>query len=53
VDHLGYPLFFAYTALLSVPGLILLYFLVRTGAFGSSPRAAESKLGASADVRRT
>jgi PAT family beta-lactamase induction signal transducer AmpG len=53
VDHIGYPLFFTYTALLGLPGLILLYFLMRRGAFGSATRAVESKLGASADVRRT
>jgi PAT family beta-lactamase induction signal transducer AmpG len=29
VDDLGYPLFFVYTASLSLPGLILLYWLVR------------------------
>lgn len=34
VDHVGYPVFFTYTAALSVPGLILLYFLSRRGVVG-------------------
>jgi PAT family beta-lactamase induction signal transducer AmpG len=29
VDHIGYPAFFVYTASLSLPGIILLYFVVR------------------------
>src|SRR5437868_5513415 len=29
VDHIGYPAFFVYTAALSLPGLILLYWLVK------------------------
>ncbi len=31
VDKVGYELFFVYTASLSVPALILLYFLARRG----------------------
>jgi hypothetical protein len=34
VDHAGYPVFFTYTASLSLPGLILLYFLNRRGVVG-------------------
>jgi hypothetical protein len=29
VDDIGYPWFFVYTASLSLPGLIMLYWLVR------------------------
>jgi hypothetical protein len=31
-DHTGWPMFFMYTAALSLPGLILLYFVVRRRA---------------------
>ena len=31
-DHTGWPLFFVYTALLSLPGLVLLYFVARRRA---------------------
>lgn len=34
VDRVGYPVFFTYTACLSLPGLILLYFLHRRGEVG-------------------
>ena len=34
VDHVGYPVFFTYTASLSLPGLVLLYFLNRRGVIG-------------------
>ncbi|HVH84656.1 MAG TPA: MFS transporter [Steroidobacteraceae bacterium] len=34
VDQVGYPVFFTYTAALSLPGLILLYFLNRRGVVG-------------------
>jgi PAT family beta-lactamase induction signal transducer AmpG len=34
VDHIGYPAFFVYTASLSVPGLILLFFVARRGMPG-------------------
>jgi PAT family beta-lactamase induction signal transducer AmpG len=39
VDDLGYPLFFAYTASLSLPGLIMLYWLLRKlpGKPGTQP----------------
>ena len=53
VDHIGYPLFFTYTASLSLPGLILLYFLKRRAAVGPPPQAAEPELGANSHVRRT
>jgi PAT family beta-lactamase induction signal transducer AmpG len=41
VDDLGYPLFFAYTASLSLPGLIMLYWLLRKlpGKPGTQPAA--------------
>lgn len=45
VDHIGYPLFFVYTASLSLPGLILLYFLTRRGAVESPARAADPEPG--------
>ena len=50
VDHIGYPLFFVYTASLSLPGLILLYFLARRGAIESPPPAADPEPGVSTDV---
>jgi PAT family beta-lactamase induction signal transducer AmpG len=31
VDHIGYPTFFIYTASLSIPALIFLYFVIRQG----------------------
>jgi hypothetical protein len=31
VDAIGYPSFFLYTASLSIPALVLLYFLARLG----------------------
>jgi PAT family beta-lactamase induction signal transducer AmpG len=43
VNHIGYPLFFTYTASMSIPGLILLFFLVRKQA---QARAAEPHLAA-------
>jgi PAT family beta-lactamase induction signal transducer AmpG len=52
VDHIGYPLFFVYTASLSLPGLILLYFLARRRAVESPPRAADPEPGVSTDVSR-
>jgi MFS transporter, PAT family, beta-lactamase induction signal transducer AmpG len=36
VDHVGYAVFFTYTAALSLPGLILLYFLNRRGVVGGA-----------------
>jgi MFS transporter, PAT family, beta-lactamase induction signal transducer AmpG len=38
VDHVGYPVFFTYTAALSLPGLILLYVLNRTGVVSRAGR---------------
>ena len=39
VDHIGYTRFFVYTASLALPGLLLLYLLLRRGAFGPAPAA--------------
>jgi PAT family beta-lactamase induction signal transducer AmpG len=39
VDHLGYPGFFTYTASLSIPGLLLLYFVAQRHR-PAAPRAA-------------
>lgn len=36
VDAVGYPTFFLYTASLSVPALLLLYYLARRGQFASA-----------------
>ncbi|HYB64084.1 MAG TPA: MFS transporter [Steroidobacteraceae bacterium] len=40
VDHVGYVTFFVYTASLALPGLILLYVLMRRGAFTASSSTA-------------
>lgn len=42
VDAVGYPAFFVYTAMLSIPGLLLLYWLVRKlpPMLGESPQRA-------------
>jgi MFS transporter, PAT family, beta-lactamase induction signal transducer AmpG len=60
VDHIGYPAFFVYTASLSLPGLLLLYFVVRgRGLPGvrvtdAEPAAkVESTFQRSADAHRT
>jgi PAT family beta-lactamase induction signal transducer AmpG len=37
VDHIGYPHFFLYTAALALPGLALLWWLSRRGAFHAQP----------------
>jgi len=42
VEHIGYPAFFVYTASLSLPGLLLLYFLAR-GRGLPGARAAEGE----------
>jgi hypothetical protein len=39
VDQIGYPRFFLYTASLALPGLIVLLFLRRAGAFADAHRA--------------
>jgi len=39
VDATGYPLFFLYTAALSIPALLLLWYLVRRGQFAPRPAA--------------
>jgi PAT family beta-lactamase induction signal transducer AmpG len=41
VDAIGYPAFFMYTAALSIPGLVLLFWLLRTGVLDG--RAGESR----------
>ncbi len=60
VDHIGYPAFFVYTASLSLPGLLLLYFVVRghglpgMRAASSDPvMSSEDALEGSPDVHRT
>ena len=50
VDHIGYPSFFVYTASLSLPGLILLYFLKRRGAIAPPGVSTCVERGASGDV---
>ena len=50
VEAIDYPLFFVYTALLSLPALAILWFLVRRGIF--STRVPE-RAGASANEPRT
>jgi PAT family beta-lactamase induction signal transducer AmpG len=37
VDRIGYPHFFVYTASLALPGLLLLWWLSRRGAFDAQP----------------
>lgn len=49
VDHVGYTAFFVYTASLSLPGLILLYFLRRRSVF-AVPRRSSDAPGASIDA---
>jgi PAT family beta-lactamase induction signal transducer AmpG len=60
VEHIGYPAFFVYTASLSLPGLVLLYVVVRGRGLpglrvsGAEPVAgSEDGLERSADVHRT
>ena len=43
VDAIGYPTFFVYTAALSIPGLVLLVWLLRTGVLDGRPVAAAGK----------
>jgi PAT family beta-lactamase induction signal transducer AmpG len=52
VDAVGYPAFFLYTASLSLPGLLMLYCLTRTGAGNIPALARAPSVGVSADVRR-
>jgi MFS transporter, PAT family, beta-lactamase induction signal transducer AmpG len=57
VDRIGYPTFFLYTASLSVPALLLLYFLTRRGltpggVVAAAPSAAGQALEEGADVPR-
>lgn len=40
VEAVGYPLFFSYTALLSVPGLLLIWYLTRRGGVFKTSQAA-------------
>jgi hypothetical protein len=59
VDHIGYPAFFIYTASLSLPGLILLFFVARRGlpgvaaARGGSQAASHEPTLEERDARRT
>jgi len=59
VDHIGYPPFFLYTASLSLPGLILLFFVARRGmpgvatARGGSQSASQEPTVEERDARRT
>ena len=60
VEKIGYPAFFVYTACLSLPGLLLLYFLARRGLPGAgNPTGAarasgpQRALEEGADVSRT
>jgi PAT family beta-lactamase induction signal transducer AmpG len=43
VDAIGYPAFFVYTAALSIPGLLLLVWLMRTGVLDGHPVVAKGK----------
>jgi PAT family beta-lactamase induction signal transducer AmpG len=43
VDAIGYPTFFVYTAALSIPGLVLLVWLLRTGVLDGRPVVAAGK----------
>lgn len=40
VEAVGYPMFFSYTALLSVPGLLLIWYLTRRGGVFKTSQAA-------------
>jgi PAT family beta-lactamase induction signal transducer AmpG len=51
VDHVGYVSFFIYTASLSVPGLVLLYFLRRRGPFAPPVQSSATTGGVSMDPR--
>jgi MFS transporter, PAT family, beta-lactamase induction signal transducer AmpG len=50
VDHIGYVAFFVYTASLSVPGLVLLYFLRHRAPFAPSVQTATAAGAVSADA---
>ena len=59
VDHIGYPAFFLYTASLSLPGLVLLFFVARRGmpgvatARGGPQAASREPTLEERDARRT
>ncbi len=40
VEAVGYPVFFSYTALLSIPGLLLIWYLVHRGGVFKTKQAA-------------
>ncbi len=40
VEAAGYPVFFSYTACLSIPGLLLIWYLVRRGGVFKTTQAA-------------
>ena len=50
VDHIGYARFFVYTASLSLPGLVLLYFLYRRQVFAQPAPGAGHMNGRNADA---
>lgn len=51
VDAIGYPVFFTYTAALSIPGLLLLVWLMRTGVLDGHAVVATGKMPAKSDDR--
>jgi len=51
VDAIGYPVFFTYTAALSIPGLLLLVWLMRTGVLDGHAVVATGKVPAKSNDR--
>jgi PAT family beta-lactamase induction signal transducer AmpG len=51
VDRIGYVAFFVYTASLSVPGLVLLYFLRHRGPFAPRAQSSATAGGVGMDAR--
>ncbi len=51
VDAIGYPVFFTYTAALSIPGLLLLVWLMRTGILDGHAVVAAGKAPVKSDDR--
>ncbi|MEP7243022.1 MAG: MFS transporter [Gammaproteobacteria bacterium] len=52
VEAIDYPLFFIYTASLSLPALAILWWLIRHGLFKPAPPLASANAGIQADERR-
>lgn len=52
VEAIDYPLFFIYTASLSLPALLMLWWLVRRRIFEASPSGAAGAQGVRGDERR-